>query len=273
MRSYLLLLFCLFLCTGVHAQETFPAPVTDLVPKRTNLQRPPLAQQPIREADIVWQKRVWREIDVREKINLAFAYPQRPLATILMEAVQSGELRAYSTIDDRFTTPLTRADLDALLGSSDTVAVVDPETQLVSYEVVPRTFNPATVVRYRVQEIWFVDRNTSTMQSRIIGLAPIVDEQDEASDFSYAAPLFWINYPEARPILGRERAWVTDNETAAVTWDDVFTMRRFDSKVTKEGNVYDRRIEDASPDGRERLLIAQRKERERLARESDLWEW
>lgn len=39
-----------------------------------------LDYQPIREADIVWDKRIWRVIDVREKMNLPFVYPVRPFS-------------------------------------------------------------------------------------------------------------------------------------------------------------------------------------------------
>ena len=38
----------------------------------------------VREADIFWEKRVWRVIDIREKMNLPFAYPERPFFSILM---------------------------------------------------------------------------------------------------------------------------------------------------------------------------------------------
>ena len=36
--------------------------------------RQPIPWQYIREDDILWKKRVWREIDTREKQNVAFRY-------------------------------------------------------------------------------------------------------------------------------------------------------------------------------------------------------
>ena len=30
---------------------------------------------PIREADMMWKKRIWREVDFRQKMNLPFYYP------------------------------------------------------------------------------------------------------------------------------------------------------------------------------------------------------
>ncbi len=265
------LLLILLAGTSVRAQKIFPAPVNDIVAERTNLERPPLAYPPLREADIVWQKRTWRVIDVREKINHPFANPQRPLVDILLGAADREDLQLYSAIDDTFSTPLSPAERQAIAGGIDTVAVVDPLTQETSYEYLPRIFNAASVTRYRIQEVWYIDRNTSQMEVRIIGLAPIIDETGEQDEFLFERPLFWVYFPAARPVLAREAAFVADNGSAGRSWDDVFHLRLFDSAVIKEENVHDRRIKDYIVDGRSQLIAGQRMERERLGRESDLW--
>ena len=52
---------------GVYVQEHIPT-------KRV-IQYPHL-----READVMWSKRVWRTIDLREKMNHPLYYPEEPLA-------------------------------------------------------------------------------------------------------------------------------------------------------------------------------------------------
>ncbi|MFT5998936.1 MAG: gliding motility associated protein GldN [Neolewinella sp.] len=272
MKAFLLpLLLTILCCTCGHAQKTFPKPVNDIVPERTNLQRPALAKASLREADLLWQKRVWRVIDVNEKINHAFTNPERPFISILLDAADREEIQLYGTLDDKFSTPLTVEQRLSIAGGMDTIPVISLDDYSSQYEIVPRTFNPASVSRYRVQEIWYVDKNSSRMQVRILGIAPIVDEKDEMGNFLFEEPLFWVYYPAARNVLARERAWVSDNETAASSWEDVFEMRYFDSFVVKEGNVHDRRIKDYVADRRHQLLQGQRGERERQAKESDLW--
>src|SRR5688572_22802421 len=61
-----------------------------------------LPYEPLREADIPWEKRMWRIIDVREKINLPFIYPPKPFFTILADAIQSGEIKVFK--DEEFKT-------------------------------------------------------------------------------------------------------------------------------------------------------------------------
>src|SRR5688572_20815862 len=49
----------------------------------------------LRELDVMFSKRVWREIDLREKMNMVFASPKGRLIDIIAEAVMAGELTAY----------------------------------------------------------------------------------------------------------------------------------------------------------------------------------
>ena len=274
--ALLALLFSLLPGTGARAQQTppatFPAPLNDIVSDRAAVRAPALTPKAPRAADLAWEKRVWRVIDVREKLNHPFAYPPRPLVSILLEAAEQQKIQLYSPVDDRFSTPLTADERLAISGWPDTVPVFNDFDE-VTYEVVPREFDPARVTRYRVQEVWYFDRQTSTRQVRILGIAPIVDEADEGADFSYERVLFWAYFPAARAVLGEEQAYVAGNDAGNRNWADVFDARLFNSYITKESNVYDRRVEDYLPAGRDRLLEGRRIEAGLLDREQDGWSW
>jgi hypothetical protein len=64
-----------------------------------------LPYEPLREADIPWERRLWRVIDVREKVNLPFSYPPQPLFSILSDATQSGEIKVFK--DENFKEMMT----------------------------------------------------------------------------------------------------------------------------------------------------------------------
>ena len=64
--------------TETSEPEATDAPLDDVVKKDIMMERKVLPYQPVRESDVFWEKRIWRIIDVREKMNLPFAYPEAP---------------------------------------------------------------------------------------------------------------------------------------------------------------------------------------------------
>jgi gliding motility associated protien GldN len=264
------LLFLTILCTCVRAQ-TFVTPVNDIVSGRESIQPIALKPAPLRAADIMWQKRTWRVIDVREKINHTFTYPPRPLVNILLDAATDQKIQLYSPIDDKFSTPLTELDRQSIAGMPDTVPVYDGDGEFLGNEVIARDFDPATVTRYRVQEVWYFNKKTSQQDVRILGIAPIVDETDEMGNVIYERVLFWAYYPGARKALAEEMAYTVGNDAGNRSWTDIFDSRFFNSYIMKESNIHDRRIEDYLPAGRDRLLNSQAIEAEILSKELDVW--
>ncbi len=245
-------------------------PLDDIVEKRITVEKRVLPYDNIREADIFWEKRIWRIIDVREKMNLFFAYPERPFFTILMDAAESGEITVYSTEDDKFSIPLTPDEVASMGASVDTIATVDPETYEETYQIVRNEVNPQDVKRFRLKEIWFFDEETSTLQVRILGIAPLIEEYDDNGNFKYERPMFWVYYPEARQVLARERVFNVGNDSSPMSFEDIFEMRFFSSYIYKESNVFDRRLEDYLS-GVDLLMEAEKIKQEIFNFEHDLW--
>jgi hypothetical protein len=94
--------------------------------------RTPLPYEHLRWDDALFAEKVWRELDLREKMNQPFRYEatddngSQLFINILLKAVNSGEVTAFSPTDDRFTTPMQGAELQQLtVGSYDTSEVRD----------------------------------------------------------------------------------------------------------------------------------------------------
>lgn len=247
-------------------------PLDDITDKRITNEKRLLPYDNVREADIFWEKRIWRVIDIREKMNLPFAYPERPFFTILMDAATTGEITVYSTEDDKFTSQLTPDEVASMGATIDTVITFDPETYEEQLQVVRNDINPDDVKRFRLKEVWFFDEETSTLQVRILGIAPLIDKTDENGNFLYEKPMFWVYYPEAREVLSRERVFNVGNDASSVTWEDLMEMRYFASYIYKESNVRDRRLQDYLT-GIDILLEADKIKQEIFNFEHDLWEY
>lgn len=245
--------------------------VDDIVQKRLIFETKVLPYEWVREADIPWERRIWRVIDIREKINLPFAYPEKPFFTLLADAAESGEIKVFQ--DDKFREMLAPEEVSSQLVYMDTSIVYDPVTYEEKVEITRSEINPADIKRYRVKEIWYYDEEASRMKVRILGIAPIRDHFDEDTGvFKYEAPMFWVYYPEAREVLARHRVFNEFNDASVITWYDLFEMRKFASYIFKQSNVQDLRLVHLYPhDGIARLMESERIKSELFNWEHDLW--
>lgn len=245
-------------------------PLDDIVEKRIIDERRVLPYQHLREADIMWEKRIWRVIDIREKMNLPFAYPEKPFFTILMDAAINGDISVYSTEDDKFTAKLEPDEVASMGANVDTVITFDPETYEEQIQIVRNELNPEDVKRFRIKEVWFFDEQTSAMYVRILGIAPLIDVKDDNGNFRYEKPMFWVYYPDARELLARHQVFMPGNDASTITWEDLLEMRFFSSYIYKASNVHDRRLQEYLT-GVDLLLEAEKIKQEIFHFEHDLW--
>lgn len=266
----LLLIFIFTTQAQIITTEADDPPLDGIVDRSELNTNKALPYPPVRSADILWEKRIWRVIDTREKINLPFRYPEQYLYDILEDGIRSGELTAYDPMDDKFTTPLTPRDLFNQLYRKDTVDIIDPVTGKITPREIVNSLDPEDIVHYRVKEIWYFDTRTSTHKVRILGIAPMLKVERPLSGISYEKPLFWIYYPHARDYLAGYQVFNEENDFGNASWEDLFEMRMFSSYVMKESNVHDRRL-SGYLSGRDLLLEGQRIEMELFNREQDVW--
>jgi len=234
-------------------------------------ERQVLAYDDIREADVLWSKRVWRVIDTREKMNLTFSYPEQPFVGILLDIIsKSDEAKIFT--DDGFTMETTADEILNRLGASETIEVYNPVTEEFETETVTNDFNPELIKKIRIKEDWVFDEEASTMVVRILAIAPIIDEYDDNDNFRGERAMFWAYYPSIRQDLARYEAYNPLNDAQRLSWEDLLEMRYFSSHIYKEGNVRDMRIKDYTS-GVDILLESERIKRKIFEYEHDLWSY
>lgn len=240
--------------------------------KQRTKDRHVMAYDDIREADVLWSKRIWREINTREKMNLSFTYPKMPFINVLLDVLSTNE-SAKIFVNDDFTIETNISEVQNKLGNTETIDVYNPVTEEYETTTVTNKFNPEEITKFRIKEDWVFDEETSRMVVRVIAIAPIMEVIDDNDNKRGDLALFWAYYPSFRKSLGGYEVFNPYNDAQRLTWEDMFEIRYFSSTIYKEGNVRDMRIKDYMASGIEILEEADAIERKIFEYEHDLWSY
>jgi gliding motility associated protien GldN len=242
----------------------------------------PVKYVSLREADVMWSKRTWRLIDLREKLNQPMYYPMEPkvclmsLFDVLKCAILEGDLTAFANpaFDDEFTNPMTKTEVRDLLISWDSSAQVEDVNNPGTMLTVPlkTEISSGDVYQYWIKEDWFFDKQRSVMEVRIIGICPLTQKKSVTGDVLGMKPLFWIYFPEARPYFSRAAVFNRWNDNERMNYDELFQKRMFASYVYKESNVFDRSIAEYKT-GMDAMLESDEIKEEIFKFESNFWHY
>lgn len=251
-------------------------------------QHEPVPLPYIRNSDVIWEMKIWRIIDMRERFNQFFYYPIEPegsegrknLAYTIWDAIVANEIEVFE--DDEMKIPKECSEIVQYFTRADTLTlevINDADEESYEYRTifVPREFASDDILRFRLKEAWFIDKQHDRQMVRIIGLAPIQEQyrdRDGEREYRGSATLFWIpmQSPKVRKMLVRHEAYYEDNLAHLPTWDEIFTTRRFSSFVTRRSNVHNREI-DSYLTGTDAIMESERIENLLLNISLDMWEY
>ena len=129
MKKITLLLLATTLCLiAVNAQDVLTTEEMNSVYKKEKHHNKRVQQYaPLRQADVMWSRKIWREIDLRQKINHPFYYPEndgvaqtiqdrKSLIDVIYSAIKEGSITAYgnATRDDEFREEMSQDDIKKL---------------------------------------------------------------------------------------------------------------------------------------------------------------
>jgi gliding motility associated protien GldN len=170
--------------------------------------RKPIPYNYLREADMMWTKKIWRMLDLREKQNFPLYYPTKPLDDrySLIDLIIAGATKGYDLNENGtgahlvlYKAPLevqqseflTSLGINVLgLADSSTLKtylddqfgvkkIKTPKIDIVTGQPTgdstefTTSMSTSEVLRYIMKEEWYFDKQRSKMEVRIIGLCPI----------------------------------------------------------------------------------------------------
>lgn len=275
----------LFFIYVVGTSLSLSAQVNDGVYEKEHVpSRKPIPYPFLREADVMWSKKIVRCLPLREKLNHPLYYPTEQMGTrmsltnLLMYGISNEGLTAYDAmVDDKFTVPLTKAQINQNFGAGmDTVSILNEQTGIEERQAIEKPAILSEVKRVLMKEEWFFDRQRSVLEVRIIGLTAIREyyrKEDIEKEEVLLKKVFMVYFPEARRLFASREVFNEKNDAERRTFDDIFFKRKFSSFVTQESNVYDDRGINEYKVGLQAMLEAEKVKYWIFNFEHDMWEF
>ncbi|RZK56089.1 MAG: gliding motility protein GldN [Pedobacter sp.] len=248
----------------------------------------------VNKEDVYFTKRVWREIDLRDRGNEIMSSPKVNLIGVIYKALNDGELDLYSPNDEDFQGEPISQKKDAAAKTNANSAVdsaflgVNPATNEVNRA--DNEFFKSRFIALRIKEDWILDIRRGIFEPRIVGVAPVIMQlsfpQDNNGnpvidpvsgkpkvDTLGTPAVGWLYFDDLRHILVKTKVANNNNDNSGINFDDVFVRRLFFSNITKVSNTADERFKDYLANSKDQLLESERWKKYIADFEQGLWEY
>ncbi len=239
------------------------------------------AKPEVSDASKMWERIIYRQIDLTKSENLALYYPDEPvdgqesLFRIILRVVCNGQVPAYEYLDGRevFTDQykikvgemLDRFHIMYTTGRGSTEKnpkyVIDesdvPSNEVLSY--------------YAIEQYEF-NSLENRVNKQIQAICPVLHRIDDYGGEPIKYPMFWVKLDQLRPYLAQQSIFVDDdNNLAKYNYDDYFQLGMYKGDIYKTRNLRNQSLMQMYPDPDD-LKHAQDSIENRLrAFDSNLW--
>ena len=212
----------------------------------------------ITDADRQWMRVIYREIDLDKDKNAALYFPedkvddQENLFRIIMRLVANNQIPVYEYLDgreiftdqyrvkvrdllDRFHVPYTDAKGSTERNPRFTIDEADvPTTEVLSYFIIER---------------WEFDTRNNRIKTVVDAICPVLHRSGDFGGEAIKYPMFWVKYSDLRPWLAQQTIFTSDeNNLPQCTYDDFFTLNKYEGDIYKTRNLRNRSMMQMYPD-------------------------
>lgn len=215
-------------------------------------------QKDANDADKVWMRVIYRDLEVDNPKNAALYYPedvvdgQENLFRIIMRLLADNAIPAYEYLDGKeiFTDQYRLKVGDMLDRFHVLYTPAKGSTEKNPRYTIEEADVPSNEIRsYYLLERWEFDSKSNKTKRIVEAICPVLHRSDEFGVDAVRYPMFWVKLDALRPYLAQQYIFIDDsNNLPKYTYDDFFTLAMFDGDIYKTRNLTNRSMMQMFPD-------------------------
>jgi gliding motility associated protien GldN len=222
-----------------------------------------------------------RDISFKDARNAKFNTPGSTLIEAILQGVKDGLITPYDATPvakinpngDQFTMPLTYNQFMSRMVDTAMVDKIDKDGNKVGSEKKVNDFSPDKVVGYRIKEDVYYDKQRAKVETRIVGIAPLIVLKLSNGDTVGTQPVVWLRYKQCRVVFAKMDVSDPDRNMYDVSMDDMFLQRQFTAVIVEESNPKGNRIKDYMKTPEDQAKEAARIEKKLADYKKNIWNY
>jgi gliding motility associated protien GldN len=198
--------------------------------------------------EVTWKREIYRTLDLKQEKNSALYYPVEPIGdkmnlfTLIFKLIADGKIPAYEYHLDG-TEALTADNKVKFKDVLDRFHILyqikkDGQTRDTLYSIDNSDIPSNEVLSYFIKEVWYFDQHSSTYNSKVVAICPVLHRSGDFSMEVTKYPMFWLNYTDLSPYLVRMNVMTSNlNNASNISLDDYFATRQFKGDIYKTTNM------------------------------------
>lgn len=233
------------------------------------------------EANIAWQRIVYKELDLNNEDNAVLYYPEEyiegseNLFRIIINGLTTGHLEAFEYLNGHevFTPEFKINVPETLEKFYIPYTVQDPaDGKTVQYKVDPYDIPSSEILSYYIIEQWQFDNIDNKTRSKVIAICPVLHRVDDFGVGSNKYPMFWVLSTSLEPLIKNTRVFVNEYDvTPKYSYQDFFDLNLYNGSIYKTRNLRNKSLHDLYADDDIRHAVADSIDKSLKEFDKNLW--
>ena len=220
----------------------------------------------VSDANKMWERIVYRQIDLTKSENMALYYPEEPtedqesLFRIILRLVTDGTVPAFEYLDGReLFTDEYKIKVGEMLDRFRIIYTMGKgSTEKNPKYVIEESDVPSNeVLSYYAIEKWEFNSLENKTKKHVEAICPVLHRVDDYGGEPIRYPMFWVRLDDLRPYMAQQSIFISDdNNLPKYTYDDFFQLGMYKGDIYKTRNLRNLSLMQQFPDP-DALKVAQ----------------